>query len=103
MRRLLRLFTRGQIEDELNFKSKQSEMEKREAQLDRREAQLKKDLECVGSLKVENQKLTGELIEQKKCVEKLQTQLREATWSEIGLHKRNDESQMKQIQVCPIA
>ncbi len=81
------------MEHELSLKSKQSELE-------RREAQLKKDLESIESLKVENKKLSGELIEHKMCVEKLQTQLHEATWSEIGLHKRN-ESQMK-IQVCKI-
>lgn len=76
----------------MSLKSKHSELE-------RSSAQLKRDLESVEPLKLENRKLSGELIEQRKFVDKLQTQLQEATWSEIGLQKQKDETQMKQIQV----
>lgn len=65
---------------ELELKSKREELLKWEACL-------KREGENVDPLRRDNKKLAAELSEQRLLVERLQTQLREASWTESGAKK----------------
>ena len=57
------------------------ELRAKRGELEAWEARLKAEEETVRPLKLDNKKLVSELSEQRLLVEKLQTQLHEATWS----------------------